>query len=198
MNLYVTNYQKAFLYLDLDGQTYNVGATLDENMAREMSVIMRTVQWNKLDGEPEGVPVGRFIFRDTYDPYKSATLYSGMRLVSDGKVAQLTSGQWDTVCQLMINSRAMNDRMKVELQGKTYRLNFSGDPHFFTLSGPGREGENAPVGGYYTVFGADICVCYGWDGEVFILRMEDGGLRLLPGYNGLDAFDIPDDTVFTP
>ena len=51
--------------------------------------------------------------------------------------------------------------------------------------------------GFYSVLQNQVMVCYGYNGEMFALRTDDSiNWRLLPGYNGIETFNIPDGSVF--
>ena len=196
MNLHVERYRHVFLRLHLDGTTdYSVGAGVSEGTATMVSATLRTIQWKKLDSDPEGIPVVSFEFRDAYNPYKSATLYSGMRLVRDGYEAQLTQLQWSIFCKMLIDcSSAVNATICSTVDGVSYALMLN-DQHQLVLCLEGKV-DGSRVLGMYSVIDNRILLGFGYHGQVFVLQREEEGWRLLPGCNGIETFDIPDGTIF--
>ena len=77
-----------------------------------------------------------------------------------------------------------------------YKLNTtSGSYHRFIIYAVWQDGHES-LEGYYSLLEPDLLLCYGFNGEVFVLRMEAEGWRLLPEHNGIETFDIPDNTIF--
>jgi hypothetical protein len=151
------------------------------------------MQWEQLHGEPEGIPMGSFSF-----PNCNIDIYSGMRLVYNfAYEAKLTESQWKTVCNLLSCCGTVdNNSYYAKADGFTYSLLLTEYPQF--LLGIGKQEYHESVLGTYAILSEKVIVCYCNNGDVFALRLEDEGWRLLPGHNGIEIFTVPNDTIFAP
>ena len=174
------------------GRSYEV---LPEDLAKEISRVLNGVQWVKQDQGASGIWMGSFNFADSKDPWIS--VYSGMRLRRNGYEAQLTGQQWSAVCRVMAETSGIVYAQVEAIVGNVvYKLNTtSGSYHRFIIYAVWQDGHES-LEGYYSLLEPDLLLCYGFNGEVFVLRMEAEGWRLLPEHNGIETFDIPDNTIF--
>ena len=174
------------------GRSYEV---LPEDLAKEISRVLNGVQWVKQDQGASGIWMGSFNFADSKDPW--IDVYSGMRLRRNGYEAQLTGQQWSAVCRVMAETSGMVYAQVEAIVGNVvYKLNTtSGSYHRFIIYAVWQDGHES-LEGYYSLLEPDLLLCYGFNGEVFVLRMEAEGWRLLPEHNGIETFDIPDNTIF--
>lgn len=171
---------------------------LSDEMAIAISQLLSTLQWNQLQAAPSGVAMGSFSFADAASIPESIEVYSGMRLVyrvyGGSYEAQLNEDQWATVCALMISTGDVVDASQYARLGDvTYSLLLNGRYQF--LLGIGSQDYNEQIFGVCSVLRNEVLVCYGDNGDVFALRMEEAGWRLMPGYNGIEAFAVPDGTI---
>jgi hypothetical protein len=173
--------------------SYEEEAVLTEEVAAEISLLLHTMQWEQLHGEPEGIPMGSFSF-----PNCNIDIYSGMRLVYNfAYEAKLTESQWKTVCNLLSCCGTVdNNSYYAKADGFTYSLLLTEYPQF--LLGIGKQEYHESVLGTYAILSEKVIVCYCNNGDVFALRLEDEGWRLLPGHNGIEIFTVPNDTIFAP
>ena len=169
---------------------------LPEDLARELAMLLNSVQWVEPKQWTGGICMGSFYFSGSTDV--PVEVYSGMRLVRGCYEAKLTDSQWDTVCRLMTRSSGIVYATgAASAADASYDLTVSGSQHIFTLEKT-QQPNSQCLTGYYSLFDNDVLLCYGFTGDVFVLRKQADGWHLLPGYNGIELFDIPDDIVFAP
>ena len=167
--------------------------TLPKDLAKDISLVLSSVKWQELKEGIDGIWMGSFGIANSMDP--GMDVYSGMRLKRGGFVAQLTKEQWDTISRMMAySSGTVYMEREASAENVSYDLRVSSGK--FYLEKVEQESRET-LEGYYSLLEPDLLLCYGFDGDVFILRMEEEGWRLLPGGNGIDAFLIPDNTVFS-
>ncbi len=171
---------------------------LFEEMAIAISQLLNNLQWNQLQAAPSGVGMGSFSFADAASIPECIEVYSGMRLVyrvyGGSYEAQLTVDQWAIICALMTSTGdEMNVTLHATVEGIQYALELT-EYHQLVLMDESKPDQKYLLG-LYSVLQNDVMVCYGINADVFALRMEETGWRLMPGY-GIETFAIPDGTVF--
>lgn len=200
-NLQVNLYRTVNLEITMpDGQSDNMityqrsYVILPEKLAKELSLILNSVQWVEPEHWSGGICMGTIHFVESMDA--PVEIYSGMRLVRGCYEAKLTQSQWETICQIMSEgSGIVYASATASENGETYALTLSGN-RMFTLAHQLEQNQVELVYGAYSLFDNDLLLCYGYDGQMFALRKEDAGWRLVLGYNGLEIFDLPDNTLF--
>ena len=167
---------------------------LPEQLAKELSLILNSVQWVEPGHWSGGNSLGTIHFVESMDA--PVEIYSGMRLVRGCYEAKLTQSQWETICQVMSEgSGIVYASATASEDGEIYALTLSGN-RMFTLAHQLEQNRVELVYGTYSLLDNDLLLCYGFSGDVFILRMEEGGWRLLPDHNGITSMDIPGGTIF--
>ena len=172
--------------------------TLTDEIAGAVSLLLHTVQWERLQAAPTGIHLGSFSFQDVFPLSECIDVYSGMRLVyGEAYEAKLTESQWAIICVLMTS--AGDDRLTGSYEAQVDTTSYSllmGEQYQFLLC-EGSQIDSEYVVGFYSVLQNQVMVCYGYNGEMFALRTDDAiNWRLLPGYNGIETFNIPDGSVF--